>query len=188
LTKRARAGHFVFLMRCSCCQKEKLSRAFTTLRRIGKSDNGQDLNRFCLRVGFLIPPRISLPQCLETEVVSPTGRFHSQVDPAIISHLQSEIEYLDGAKVYKGKYELEWEKKNQNTLTVSFLGGDTIAMPVTAQTRIKDIKLFLGDSQGMNPRHYRILHGDRELKVFSLSPAPHHTSGETRQWTSLPPV
>jgi hypothetical protein len=68
-------------------------------------------------------------------------------------------------KMYKGKYEVEWEKENQNILTISFLGGDLINMPVNANTRIKDIKVFIGEVQNSDPRQYRILLGDEELKV-----------------------
>jgi hypothetical protein len=178
-------------MRCSRCQKQKLSYAFTSLRRVGNGENGQDLNRYCLRVRLsFLKFLISDLKCLQTEIVSETGRFHQQTDIGIISHLQNEIDYLDGVKVHKGRYELEWEKANANILTVSFLGGDSIAMPVTAQTRIKDIKVFLGKSQGLDPRGYRILFGDQELKVSGCysNYHPEPFLGKTRQWTALLPL
>lgn len=135
-------------MECRSCRKVKLPEEFTTLRYIGYEVNGNDLNRFCLR-------------CLGRDVVIPTGCYHSFVGDEVRTKLEAEVSFLDGERQYKGKNEPEEE----NTLSITFLGGDTITMPVNANTRIKDVKLFIGENRNSDPRFCRLLHGEEEMKV-----------------------
>jgi hypothetical protein len=96
------------------------------------------------------------------------GKFSVVVSNENKVIIQNECDGLDGSKKYVGKYEMEYRKKVHDEVHIIFMNGERFSVPVTKQTTIKDIKIYLGKLQQREPRYYRLLLNSIELKVSSL--------------------
>jgi hypothetical protein len=98
-------------------------------------------------------------------VLADSGMYYAIVPGEIKELLQGEIDFLDGRRVYIGRVEEERIAEQQNVIDIRFLTGELVSMPVLPQTRIKDIKVHLGELQQMEPRYYRLLYGEDDLEM-----------------------
>ena len=119
-----------------------------------------------LFVIFILSPSPSLllnDQCLQHELLNELCEL--QVDAGIKDHIQKEVDYLDGKRPYLGYTEAAKRRMAANHISIRFLTGEQLLMPVTHDTTVKDINVFLGEKQGREPRFYRLMLGSVEMKV-----------------------
>lgn len=114
-----------------------------------------------------------------------SGMYYATISDEIKEHIQGEIDFLNGRRVYLGRVEEERIAQQQDVIDIRFLTGELVSMTVEPKTRIKDIKLYLGELQQMEPRYYRLLYGedDLEMKVGHYSCSQTYT--QQTVWSPL---